>query len=253
MEARKRLYFVMCLFGLCVSAVMYGWVLAGRQEIKIVEVPRERSIEEVKVLMAYTATRYAEKNWNKVTSIDIKHMVDASFMCAESFPEFGYDTLVERAVSMMCFGYAETGWTANNVSYNLPGYTPGVRRFSVDVWWSGINELHFSRKYDIRGKALKLQLTGKVPKSIKLMWPPSAKQFKQAHEDYGRQKKAGVRPKHMKFSVKVDESGYDAFASALIYRVIVEMERRELGWEWRYWDMKAKTHLMKELAKYNLP
>jgi hypothetical protein len=211
--------------------------------------------KDAKALLAYYATVYARSDGAKADILVIKKMVNAAFITATIFPDFGPSDYIERVVEHLSYGYGETRWQAGTVSYNLPGYTPGVRKFSVDCYWPGLNEIHLYGKHNIRKEAVKLQNKGVIPKDIKLMWFPPKRSFDQARTDYLRQKKAHIKPKKMHFSVTIYEETQDDITSALIYRIMIERTRRDLGMKTEYYskaNRNAKKYLLTRLQEHDL-
>lgn len=216
-------------------------------DVKPIVIERQMSEEAIKDFIAYHALRYAEKDWVRGLRLtELRKMVDASFYCADRFPQFWESDRLERAVTMFCYGYSETRWTPGSVCFNLPGYTPGVKHWSIDVFWTGLNEHNLYGKDSVFLKAMKLQKAGGLP-GIELMWPPSQKKFEAAKREYIRQKKLKIKPKDMKFNFVVHEEGYDDYTSALVYRIMEELERKKFGWSYQPYSTTAKRYLMRKL------
>ncbi len=209
-------------------------------------------------LLSYHAIRYAERDGVVgLRASMMRKMVDASFLGADIFPHFKVGgeqvSRVERAVFFLSYGYGETRWKPSTPSFNTPGYTPGVRWWSVDIWWVGINEQHLYGKKNIRSEAVKLQKAGKLPKDIEFMWPPSKRQFDRLRAEYKAQKRRGVKPSKMTFKLRLHEESYDNIASALIYRILIEQERQNRGWTAEYYseaNKKAMTYLLNHIRTH---
>lgn len=225
--------------------------------VRVIERVKPQSIhdEATKATLTYWAAMYVERDSGKPNLGSIRKMVNAAYLTATIFPDFGPRDFAERLAEHLSYGYGETRWTAGNISYNLPGHTPGVSRFSVDCYWPGLNEVHLYGKNNVRKEAVKLQESGVIPSNISLMWFPAKSAFDKAHADYKRQKAAGIRAKKMKFSVKIYEQTQDQITSALIYRIMIEKERREWGMTKMYYGKSnrgAKAFLLKQLRDHNI-
>ena len=224
---------VLCLQSACLradgpfGAITAPWIVSPSHD--------ETDRAFAKELFVLYALEFAAKDSAHPPIGDMKKMVNAAFLTAEAFPDFGPSDFYERAAYHLSYGYGETRWRLGDVSYNLPGFTPGVRHFSVDIWWAGLNEENFRGKDNLRTLAVRLQRDGKLPKNMQLMYPPLQHQFARAHAEYKAQLKAHVKPKAMTFHVRIYEETQDDVTSALIYRIIEERMRRSYGLKQTYY------------------
>lgn len=240
-----------------ILACLYVVVSVAQQDNVVVvtkEVDKPRNPQDERKLAAdifvLAALDYAARDGATIPVENMEKMVTASFFVADLFPDFGPSDFYSRAAKFLSYGYGETRWHFNDISYNRPGYTPHVNHFSVDFWWSGLNEINMYGPNSLRKQALAMQRAGKLPKSLKLMQPPSHISILQAHYDYIYQKEAHVRPSQMMFRVEVQEYTQDDITSALLYRILEERERLHLGLNQQYYkgaNDRAEAFILKRL------
>jgi len=247
---------------LCVIGVLVTLFITEPQPVQVRVVTRfvERQLtpdeerRNAREVMVLAALEYAAKDNAHPPVGDMEKMVKAAFITAEAFPDFGPEGFYARAAKHLAYGYGETRWRLGDVSYNLPGYTPGVRFFSVDFFWAGLNEQNFGKNGNLRNWAARLIKDGTLPK-MQLMWPPSRKSILKAHAEYKAQLAAGIRPSKMHFHVRIYETTQDDVTSALAYRIIEERERRRLGLRQTYYkgaNDRAQAYIEKALRAHNL-
>lgn len=211
--------------------------------------------EDAKDLLTFYTAAYAERDSAVVSHASVRMMVEAAYLTATIFPDFGPVNFRDRVIDHLSYGYGETRWRTGQVSYNRPGYTPGVKRFSVDCFWPGINEVHYRDLDNVRDEAMVLQTTGQIPVSLTLAPLPSRQAISQAHLDYVRQVAEGVKPEAMRFSVSAPEDTQDVISSALIYRIIIERDRRRHHMKQEYYsraNARARRYLINSLAAHNI-
>ena len=242
-------------------ALLLGSLVLAKPSASSTEADIERSARFSAIywnILAKTADHYNSMGARRKLDT-FKKYLDSSYRVANMFDDFPAADFVDRWTRNFAYGSVESGYMPNYVHVNIPGKSypgiPGmtVKQFSVDYGLVGVNEINVEWAYtaasciqngepipkawrDAYGPGTIAQFrTVHIPPGLKLLRIDlnTAKQAKRAWQ--GLVKK-GVDPNRMKIGVRYLENTDDWRDSVLIYRLLIEMDRRNRGWRWRSWD-----------------
>lgn len=260
--ANRRLILIKALF---LSIVLLVATL-GHTEINI--------DKDVRTVLCKKTASYFHGEVNYRWTYYNKSMYAAS-RTARMFPMYPAKNNMDRTLQFFELGCLESFWTPNLVVANVPGihYSIGsIKHFSVDYSRWGLNEEGIEWTYAV-AKAIQdnKKIPTKIgnwyatPEFIKLMkkaYIPKNLKLKQidlniasdAHSGYILMHRKGYSPKYIKKHLKLGkyiEEDQDDIDSALIYRVIEEVDRYTRGWKYGLSLYTAKKeHLYTYLSKF---
>jgi hypothetical protein len=166
-------------------------------------------------------------------------------------------------LALFAYGSRESSYKKDFVQVNIPGKAyPGlgsgktVNHFSIDYGWTGLNQINVRWAY-LCAKALQegkklppevcrnitketqLEIVKvfKIPKTLKLK-RIDLRSARLARTSYNWYLTQPISPERIKINVPYQELTKDDLDSMLIYRALVEIDRRNRGWEWESWDGK---------------
>jgi len=163
-------------------------------------------------LLILTATNFVYTYQNGKRSYkQIKEFVEYAYECSFIFPTLGQDHL-EVFVTYLRWAQAETGYTADMVS----------------VWKKGQKIKKFNLKGEIIG-----YITLKFDSKDYGILQVNSHNVKIVRELVRNLYKTGVIP----FRVKTIKTGDDLLdiRTNLVARSIIEIDRKNRGWEWKHW------------------
>lgn len=187
---------------------------------------------------------------------------------AKMFPMYSDEGEQDRMLRLFALGGLESFWKENFIIINVPGanYSNGrVKRVSVDFSAWGLNESNVEWTYAV---AKHLQETGKIPKKVKgwYSYPEFAELLRGAKipkeiklrridlkvaKDYKKDYynlKPRFRDQEKLRKIMTQraplwlENTQDDIDSALIYRVLVELDRKARGWNYGQDQYKDSKH-----------
>lgn len=205
-----------------------------------------------------------ERDWN-----EYRAFMFSSYRVAKMFPMYPAKDLHDRMLQFFELGEAETMWKKNNLEVNIPGANYGelkVKRLSVDYGWAAVNEINVNQTYWIAkaiqsGKPIPLRYStpsfreilknAKIPKELKLRKIDLSYTY-DAREIYKDMKDKGYSPNKIRreliFADYIEET-QNEIDSILIYRVIEELERMNLGWTYGHRLYSKERNLYNHLSK----
>lgn len=187
---------------------------------------------------------------------------------AKMFPMYSDEGEQDRMLRLFALGGLESFWKENFIVLNVPGanYSNGkVKRVSVDFSAWGLNETNVEWTYAV---AKQLQENGKIPKRVKgwfsypefrelMRGAKIPKEIKLRKIDLGianayKKDYYILKPKYKNQEklrkVMVSrapvwlENTQDDIDSTLIYRVLVELDRKARGWKYGQEQYKDGKH-----------
>lgn len=186
---------------------------------------------------------------------------------AKWFPVYPADSDIDRVLKLLTYGANETHYNLGVAEANVPGVKikgpKRIKYFSIDVMWTGMNESNLAWTYEVARllqagkpipksigtKAFRNALKGcHVPKDIKLthidMGP-----IAEARKDWIKYTRQGIAPNKIRKLIKIDitEENQDDIDSALIYRILVELDRYYRGWDINTYDKELHKNLSESL------
>ncbi len=184
-----------------------------------------------------------------------KPFANSSIRVAKMFPMYPAVDTTDRAIRLYCKGGKESMFKKNYINVNIPGmkYSSGkVKYFSLDYDWVGLNEINVVHTYAI---AKAIQENRRLPKRsgnrdfrellAEVNIPEHITLYKidllcahKARKEWISYKRLGYTPRQMYDLIEVEYESRtrDQLDSALIYRLIVDLERYTLNWEYEYMD-----------------
>ena len=185
----------------------------------------------------------------------------------------------ENAVKYFCWGAIEGTYLPNYVNANIPGTKLGggvkgrkelsINRFSIDFGWIGLNQENVTWTYQVA----KLIQSGKPwPKDMRTYIHPKALKFyrenihipadmklkaisladiRESKTQWKRWNKAGKDPRKFSMAYHYKENSPDDLDSVLIYRILVEVDRKYRGWNHSTWHPELYAKLNKIKKSYD--
>lgn len=179
--------------------------------------------------------------------------VNSSYRVSKNFPGYPAIDNKDRLLKAYCMGSNESYLKYNFINVNIPGvrYASGrVKRFSLDYTWVGLNEENVKWTYsvakDIQAKqpVANRAMTKKareiinndgvkIPKSLPLR-KIDLRDASLALNQYKQLVAKGYTPDKINSIIKISfkENTADELDSALIYRMLVELDRSTRGWNY---------------------
>ena len=220
-----------------------------------------------------TASWYID-NGERRSSWEFMPYVSAAYDVAQMIPIYPSTDRLDRTDKYFAFGAKESGFKEDKrCLVNIPGatYLNGrlqVKRLSVDWFFTGVNEINLNRCYIIASCMQNkqqfpkwLHLNSKLEKRLKeeCFIPRDLKLTKINHtgtktwvtRQYSIYKKCGMTPNQIRNQFKLNwrEQTRDDVRSAIIYRVIVELERQSRGQSYLNYHVELYNYL-KENVKW---
>ncbi len=209
--------------------------------------------------LAATADYFAKRGFPRPAS-RLKPFLDSSHRVAEMVKGFPTYDPIENAHTYFAYGGQESVYRWSYVNINFPGQkfqnNTEVKRFSLDYGWIGLNDINISLTYIVaralqEGKPLPnwvkvslhpdarkfLRSHVRVPKDLKLLWirPGMGKEALNQWK-WAKSKRMNNRLFKKRFSHSFREKTEDDLDSMLLYRIIIEIDRRARGWEYKTWN-----------------
>lgn len=189
-----------------------------------------------------------DRDWN-----EYRIFMYSAYRVSKMFPMYPAKNDLDRMLLFYELGQHETMWRKNFAVANVPkakykGGEMNVKNFSIDYTAWGLNEGNVEWTYETArriqaGKPVQRGLPRKtrdelnrvvIPKDLKLN-RIDLSISKRAKEKYKKLLSLGYMPNKIRKSIKIKsykEYTQDQIDSALIYRIIVEIDRRNRGWPW---------------------
>lgn len=201
-----------------------------------------------RVKLSNKIVRYYNNHGVTRKSKEFRPYVWSSLKVARMFPMYPAKNEWDRTLKFISFGAKETDfYTKNNIIVNVPGEQFGklkVRHFTVDFGWAGVNSQNIGRSYRIakciqdkkeipssllvdRELRNELYKYAYIPKDIKLV-VPSDWILTNSYKQYRKMIREGYSVKQIKNKLRYipKEPNSNEIDSILIYRVIIELERK---------------------------
>lgn len=226
-------------------------------------------------ILAQTQDYYSSRGTHRKVDT-LRKFLDSAYRVARMFEDFPAQLVEDRWTRNYNYGSWESGYAPNFVNVNVPGKSyPAlsggtVSRFSVDYGWTGLNEQNVLWAYTM---AKAIQDEEPVPSGWRSSLSPGTEtQFGRIHipkglvlktidlstaraarNEWVRLKRKGVDPNQMKIWVPYRETTDDDRDSLLIYRLLVEIDRKNRAWPWKTWDTDLYHICQKVVWRYPSP
>lgn len=224
----------------------------------------EAATQETRIMLSKKMDRYyREQGVNRGASYYRPFLYSASRV-AGYFPMFPAETAQERMIEFLSYSGTESEFKLGLSHINVPGarYFNGTRKvkfYSVDFGHAGLSEQNVKWTY-IAAKAIqdkkpiptnignrrfrKMLKNAKIPKEINLMKIDLTPAI-ESRKEYKVYKTIGMDPETIRKTIQIpfDEKTQDDIDSILIYRVLVELERYSMGWNYDTWDKELYSYL----------
>ncbi len=232
----------------------------------------ERKIE------IYTQTYYYSNIGHLKNSKTLGSVYKASYLCAKLFTKYPASSIEDRSIKFFCFPAQEVDFRRNHTEFNIPGvYLRGQHRyinhFSVDFGISGLNQINVKWTYEVakilqmkQGNRRDIKLVNtfteyglnksficdlakiQIPKSIGLK-KIDISRIKEWNREYLNLREKGCTPLQIRSMLKSNytELTQSDIDSLMIYRILVEMERMELGFKYDGYNHTLYNRLSKEV------
>lgn len=213
------------------------------------------------------ASAYYKESGLRRSPRHLKKYLESALRVSEMVRGFPSPNSYDNALRFFCWGAIEGQFVKDYVATNIPGMKINPRLgsvswFSVDYGWAGVNEINvvWTYRYAValqRGvkpnKVLRDQLHNSaeafVAANIRI---PAKLALKRVSVVGAKQAKAywlrtGDR-RHKSYYQLVSgfhENSADDLDSMLLYRVLVEVDRRHRGWTYRTWEKPLYRRLAK--------
>lgn len=217
-----------------------------------------------RIELSNTIRQYYAQDGDKRQATAFRPFLWTASRAAKWFPIYPAANETDRVLKMLTYGANETHFRLNVAEANVPGAKifggrKHIRFFSIDVMWTGMNEQNLKWTYEVArllqdGKKIPKGYGNKrfrnalmychVPKDIKLTKIDMAP-IAQAHKDWVKYKHKGYDPRKIKSLIKIqiDENSQDDIDSAMIYRILVELDRYSRGWDIDTYDKELYERL----------
>ena len=193
----------------------------------------------------------------------------SSVRVSKIFKNFPAKDNIDRILKFYSYRGSESRFRLNYAVANIPGakYSNGkVKRFSVDFGSAGLNQDNVTWTYEMAfaiqndlplpetniSKRLARELRKlKIPKNLKLKQIDLSVVSK-AKKEYLYYVKKGVNLNKISNRIKIEykEETSDELDSILIYRILVELDRIDRGWEYETWDHELYDRLVERTRSY---
>jgi hypothetical protein len=221
--------------------------------------------------------QYFSDNGIKRTVKGVRLFLDSAWRVAKMDDNFPSENFDIRWTQLFGYGGKESGYIPNYVHVNIPGVKydclpkgKSVKKESIDWGWTGLNDdnvewtyilaksiqdgipvsADFRTKYQISQTTQdELRATLHIPKRLKLK-KIDLSISKQVKKSWERQVKKGVAPSKIRVSVPYRESTPDDKDSMLIYRIMVEVARKNVHWNYKTWDNDIYSICESVVKKY---
>ncbi len=229
--------------------------------------------------IATRTQHYYVKHGTRVQLDVLSEVMNSSKITAKIFYKYPAKNLEDRTNKFFCFPAREVDFKLSHIEYNVPGvylkrYDKTIQKFSIDIGISGLNQENvewteavaswLQEEPSIDRTAMLVTVLGyyglnkdmikeisyvRIPEDIKLKQIDVKTLSADARHRYNALKKNHrLTPLKIRKVLSSKNPGYyentqDDITSLMIYRILVELERKSFGWSYQTYDKNLYSYL----------